>query len=183
MHVYFVRHAAITPKPEVPGPRWNLSATGRVAAEKLGGEAYWADVHGIHTSGEPKAVATAQRIAAANNLPIRIERDLREIEGRAWVKTGYAELVQAYLSGDPPDGWEPSDVARARMRRCIDGIVGRHTDVSVGIVSHGIVLTLYISDVMDLSPEKAIALWESIRFPDIAIFDSTEKRFQQEFGG
>lgn len=183
MLVYLVRHAAVTPRPEIPGPQWHLSPDGRVAAEKLGEEPHWANVHGIHTSVEPKAVATAQRITAPNELPIRIERDLREVEGRAWVETGYAEQVHAYLSGDPPDGWEPIDHAQARMRNCIDGIVAKQADLNVGIVSHGIVLTLYVSDVMGLSPQEAIVLWESIRFPDVAIFDPAKKRFEREFGG
>ncbi len=183
MHVYLIRHAAVTPRPNLPGSRWHLSPDGRAAAEKLGEEPYWGELRGIHTSVEPKAVATAQRIAAANELPIRIERDLREVQGRAWVETGYAEQVHAYLSGNLPEGWEPIDEARARVRGCIDGIVARHTDLSVGIVLHGIVLTLYLSGVMELSPEEAIALWESIRFPDVAVFDPAKKRFEREFGG
>ncbi len=183
MHVYLIRHAAVTPRPDLPGSRWYLSPDGRAAAEKLGEEPYWGELRGIHTSVEPKAVATAQRIAAANELPIRIERDLREVQGRAWVETGYAEQVHAYLSGNTPEGWEPLDDARARVLGCIDGIVGRHTDLSVGIVSHGIVLTLYLSDVMELSLEEAIALWESIRFPDVAVFDPEATRFEREFCG
>ena len=183
MLIYLVRHAAVTPRPEVPGPRWHLSPDGRVAAEKLGEEPYWADVRGLHTSVEPKAVATAQRIAAPNELPIRIEPELREVEGRSWVETGYADQVHAYLSGDTPDGWEPIDAARARIRSCIDGIVAKHAALSVGIVSHGIVLTLYVSDVMDLSSEEAVALWENIRLPDVAIFDPNAKRFEREYGG
>ncbi|MCH7697383.1 MAG: histidine phosphatase family protein [Chloroflexi bacterium] len=183
MHVYLIRHAAVTPRPDLPGSRWYLSPDGRAAAEKLGEEPYWGELRGIHTSVEPKAVATAQRIAAANELPIRIERDLREVQGRAWVETGYAEQVHAYLSGNTPEGWEPLDDARARVRSCIDGIVGRHTDLSFGIISHGIVLTLYLSDVMELGPEEATSLWKSIRFPDVAVFDPAKKRFEREFGG
>ncbi len=183
MLLYLIRHAAVTPRPGAPGPQWHLSPDGRAAAKHLGEEPYWGEPHGIHTSVEPKAVATAQRIAASNELPIRIERDLREVQGRAWVETGYAAQVHAYLSGNPPEGWEPIHEARARVRNCIDGIVARHTDLSVGIVSHGIVLTLYLADVMELSPEEAIALWESISFPDVAVFDPVAMQFEREFGG
>jgi broad specificity phosphatase PhoE len=130
-------------------------------------------VHSIHTSDEPKAVATVQRIAAPNELPICVEKDLQEVRGRAWVETGYPEQVHAYLSGDPPEGWEPVDEAGERMRNCIDGIVSTHTDQNVGIVSHGI----------ELSSDEAIAIWESIRLPDVAIFDPRTNRCEKEFGG
>lgn len=181
--LYLIRHAMVTPKPELPGPQWHLSPEGRSAAEQLAEAPYWRELRGIHTSAEPKAVGTAQRIAAPHELPIRIEPDLREVEGRAWVASGYPDLVRAYLGGDSPEGWEPLDDARARVRACIDDIVARHTGLNVGIVSHGIVLTLYLSDVLGLSPQESTALWESIAFPDVAIFDPDKKRFEREFGG
>ncbi len=180
--LYLIRHSGVTPKPELPGPQWHLSPEGRTAAETLAAEPYWSELRGMHTSVEPKAIATAQRIAAPNDLPIRIERELREVEGRVWVESGYETLVRGYLGGESPDGWEPLDQARARVRGCIDGIVERHNGLHVGIVSHGIVLTLYVSDVLGLSSSEAVELWGSIRFPDVAMFDPEAKRFEQEFG-
>ena len=180
--LYLIRHSAVIPEPGLTGPQWHLSPEGRSAVEELAAEPYWSELRGIHTSVEPKAVATAQRLAAPNELPIRIERDLKEVEGRVWVESGYEELVRAYLSGEPPEGWEPIDEARERVRNCIDGIAGRHTGLNVGIVSHGIVLTLYLSDVLGLSSSEAIELWSSIRFPDVAVFDPEAKRFEREFG-
>ena len=182
MLLYLIRHSAVAPDSDLPGPQWRLSKEGREAADALAREPFWDELHGIHTSNELKAVATAQRIAAPNALPIKIERDLREVEGRTWVESGYADLVRDYLAGDPPDGWESTAAARARMRACIDGIVERHTDANVGIVSHGIVLTLYLADVLSLDANAAIDLWKNIRFPDVAIFDPETKQFAREFG-
>jgi broad specificity phosphatase PhoE len=182
MLLYLIRHSIVSPRPDEPAPRWRLSPEGRDAADALAREPFWSELHGIHTSYELKTVATAQRLAAPNELPIRIERDLREVDGRAWVQSGYADLVQDYLAGDPPDGWERPEVARSRMRDCIDGIVERHSDVNVGIVSHGIVLTVYLADVLDLDAEASIELWQSMRFPDVAVLDLERKRFEREFG-
>ncbi|MCH7580042.1 MAG: histidine phosphatase family protein [Chloroflexi bacterium] len=182
MLLYLIRHSAVAPDPNVPGPRWRLSPEGREAADALGSEPFWKELRGIHTSVELKAVATAQRIAAPNELPIRIERDLREVEGRMWVEEGYADLVRDYLAGEPPDGWEPLDAARSRVRACIDGIVDRHTGLSVGIVSHGIVLTIYLADVLSLDANAAIDLWKSIRFPDVAVLNPEQKRLERTFG-
>ena len=182
MLLYLIRHSTVEPEANLPGAQWRLSPEGRQAADALAREPFWKELRSIHTSVELKAVATAQRIAAPNELPIRFEHDLREVEGRAWVESGYVELVRDYLAGEPPDGWEPPDAARTRVRGCIDGIVERHPDLNVGIVSHGIVLTLYLADVLSLDANRTIELWESIRFPDVAIFDPQQKRFEREFG-
>ena len=183
MLLYLIRHSAVAPDPTLPGPRWRLSPAGREAADALASEPFWKELRGIHTSVELKAVATAQRIAAPNELPIRFEHDLREVEGRDWVESGYADLVRDYLAGEPPHGWEAPDTARSRVRDCIESIAGRHRDLNVGIVSHGIVLTLYLADVLSLDANAAIDLWRSIRFPDVAVLDPEQGRLEREFGG
>ena len=182
MLLYLIRHSAAAPDRDLPGPQWRLSKEGREATDALAREPFWNELHSFHTSVELKAVATAQRLAAPNDLPIRIERDLREVEGRTWVESGYASLVRDYLAGNAPDGWEPREEARVRVRACIEGIVERHSDLNVGIVSHGIVLTLYLGDVLSLDANAAIDLWKSIRFPDVAIFDPETKQFARQFG-
>ncbi len=182
MLLYLIRHSSAAPGANLPGPQWHLSSEGREAADTLSREPFWRELRGMHTSVEPKSAATAQRIAAPNELPIRIERDLREVEGRTWVERGYADLVRDYLAGEPPDGWEPLDAARSRMRACIDGIVDRHAGLNVGIVSHGIVLTLYLADVFSLDANAAIDLWRSIRFPDVAVLDPEARRLERGFG-
>ncbi|MCH8993800.1 MAG: histidine phosphatase family protein [Chloroflexi bacterium] len=182
MRLHLVRHAAVTVRPNAPGPQWRLSPDGRAAAEALAEEKYWAELHGIHTSPEPKAVATAQRIAARHELPIRIEQDLREVENRGWVAEGYDDQVQHYLAGETIDGWERRDAALARVRACIDGIVERHPGLEVGVVSHGLVLTLYLTDLLSLAAAASHKLWAGMRFPDVAVVDPEARRLERGFG-
>ena len=106
---------------------------------------------------------------------------LRKVEGRTWVDDGYADLARGYLRGEQPDGWEAIDDARARVRGCIDGMVERHEDVNVGVVSHGLALTLYLSGVLGLNGDDAVAIWDSIKLPGVAIFNPEAKRFEREF--
>ena len=110
-----VRHSGVTVRPERPGAEWHLSLQGRAAAEALADEQHWADLPAIHTSPEPKASSTAQRIAAPHGLPIRIERDLREVEGRRWVESGYEELVRRYLAGEAVGSWEAEQEVQRRV--------------------------------------------------------------------
>lgn len=182
MQLYLVRHAGVTARPGQPAPGWHLSTEGRAAAEALADEPYWAGLPALHSSPEAKAVGTAQRIAARHGLPIRIEQDLREVENRVWVNQGYREQARRYLEGDAVHGWEPREVALGRVRACIDGIVARHREQAIAVVSHGLVLTLYLADLLGLGGAASYELWARIRFPDIAVVDPEARRLEREFG-
>jgi broad specificity phosphatase PhoE len=179
VRLYLVRHAAVIVLPEKPLSQWHLSPEGRDAAAALAHEAYWPSIALVYTSSEPKAVATAQRIAAPHGLAIRIERALGEVE-RPWTNDVYEDLVRRYLAGEPVEGWEPRADALARVRSCIDAIVAKDEDAAV--VSHGLALTLYLSDLLDLAADASYELWRSIRFPDVAIVEPQARRVEKAFG-
>lgn len=183
MRLFLVRHADVTVRPEVPSPRWHLSPEGRAATESLAGEPYWGSVRGLHTSPEPKAVGTAQRIAARHGLPIRIEGALREVEGRPWSgHEAYNEQARRYLAGESVDRWERRETALTRVRACFDDLTSRHPELDVGIVSHGLVLTLYLTGLLDLDANASYELWARMLFPDVAIVDTAAGRLEREFG-
>jgi broad specificity phosphatase PhoE len=179
VRLYLVRHGAVTVREEQPSAQWHLSAEGRAAVESLAGEPFWASLAIVYSSPEPKAVATAQRLAGPHKLALRIERDLREVE-RPWVAEGYEDVARRYLDGEAIAGWEARADALDRVRKCIDGIVAQGEDTAV--VSHGLALTLYLQDMLDLDAEASNALWRSIRFPDVAIVDPQARTLEREFG-
>ena len=183
MRLYLIRHAAVVVRPDLPGPLWRLSAEGRAAAEALANEPFWAGLRVVCTSPEPKALATAQRIAARHGLPIRIEADLREVEHRVWVAAGYRQQALRYLAGAAVDPWEPREAAQRRVRTCIDQLVTEDERSDIGIVSHGLVLTLYLADLLGLDADAAQELWSATRFPDVAVVDPAEGVLEQTFGG
>jgi broad specificity phosphatase PhoE len=180
MRLYLVRHAAVAVRPDKPSAQWHLSPEGREAARALGDEPYWAGVSAVHTSCEPKAVATAQRIAAPHGLPLRIDAGLREVE-RPWVEGGYEDTVRHYFAGETLAGWEPPGDALARVRGAIERVTSLNEDAAVA--SHGLALTLYLRDLLDLDADASFALWQSIRFPDVAIVDPAARRMERAFGG
>ena len=182
MRLYLVRHAAVPVRPGRPPESWHLSPEGRAGASALAEEPCWADVALVYSSPEPKAVATAQRIAARHELPIAIERDLREIDGRTWTEVEqHRELARRYLAGEAVDGWEARAAARERFRSAIDAIARRGEDVAV--VSHGLVLTLWLSDLLGQDAGAAQELQARLRFPDLAIVDPVARRVERHFGG
>jgi broad specificity phosphatase PhoE len=182
LRLYLVRHAAVAVHPERPAAEWHLSPDGRAAADALAGEDCWAPLARLYSSAEPKAIATAQRIAARNALPIGVEPGLGEVGGRAWVEGDYRDVARRYLRGEPLEGWEPRDSATSRFRACVETIVSRHGAADVGAVSHGLVLTLYLAGLLGLAGDAVVETWEGIGFPDVAVVDLGSKRLERPFG-
>ena len=79
--------------------------------------------------------------------------------------------------------FERQEAALGRVRACIDGIVARDGGLEVGIVSHGLVLTVYLADLLGLDEGGCYALWSRLRMPDVAVIDPTARRLERDFGG
>jgi broad specificity phosphatase PhoE len=182
VRLYLVRHAAVAVREDRPSSQWYLSAEGRAAAEALGGEPYWAEAHSLHCSSEPKAAGTAQRIAAPHGLPVYIEPDMREVE-RPWVSEGYRDLVRRYLAGEAVAGWEWRAAALERARRCVAKVIAGAGGRDAAIVSHGMLLTLYLSDLLDLDSHAAYDQWDQIGFPDVAVVEPEARRLVRDWSG
>jgi broad specificity phosphatase PhoE len=163
-----VRHAAVTVRSDVPSRDWHVSPEGRAAADALASNAIWKTVDVVYASTEPKAIGTAQRIAAPNGHPVRIEHELHEVE-RPWVGEGaYRATAERYLRGEVIEGWEHY----ATVQQRVTAEVGRIADGGpAAIVSHGLALTLLLAKVLGIDAEEATAMWSELRFPDAGLLD------------
>jgi len=149
--LWLVRHAMVAPSADVPAPEWQLTAEGRADAEELAQSL--PRVARVISSPEPKAVGTAEPIARACGIAVEVDERLREVERPTGLHTDYQERVRSYLGGEPLDGWEPREAARARVAAALDGL-----DDAVA-VSHGLAISLYLGDDFDR--------WRALRFPDV----------------
>ncbi|MGB2696162.1 MAG: histidine phosphatase family protein [Dehalococcoidia bacterium] len=182
MLLSLVRHAAPVVRLEQPSLHWHLSAEGRVAVDTLAEQPFWSDVAIIYSSPEPKALATAQGIAARHELRIGVVHDLREVEDRAWVERGYEELARRYLAGEDVR-WEQRDAVLHRVRSAIDDIIARHEGADVALVSHGLAPTVYLAERLALDAQVAFELWSRLRMPDVGVLDTETNELVREFGG
>jgi broad specificity phosphatase PhoE len=110
-------------------------------------------------------MATAEPIAAAAGLPLRVEGDLREVRRtnqRVLPREEYVALVARFLTGADVEGWESAQVARARFSACVERLA-RDADGPLAVVTHGLVLSLHLG--YDL--EK----WLALRLPDVVETD------------
>jgi broad specificity phosphatase PhoE len=158
-----VRHAPVVLDLARPSREWRLSEEGRAAAERLARSPLWRDVTAVFTSPEPKAVDTARPIADAAGIGVEAIDGLREADrGPLPVRArdDYEALVERYLAGDTPAGWEPPDAVRRRVGDAINGLRAR-ADGPVAIVSHGLALSLHLG----LSVDE----WRQIALPAVAV--------------
>ena len=166
VRVVLVRHGH--PRVEGGDPsRWTLSAEGREAALTLSQEPVWEAVELIFTSPEPKADETARTVAEARSIPVEIRENLREIR-RPFEAEDYDDKVRAFLKGEGPSGWETREEGEARLQRAMHEISRGDTDV--GLVSHGLLLTLLLARIA--AAEPTFWLHHSIGFAEYAEYDS-----------
>ncbi|HEX5414384.1 MAG TPA: histidine phosphatase family protein [Chloroflexota bacterium] len=180
-----IRHAEVAADPHAPSDTWTLSPDGAATAAVLGRHPALANVDLIATSPEPKALATAKVIAKERDIVVA--DGLRELDRRAagWVGTTdeYADLIETIMNRPTESirGCESAAQAGERVTRAIEDLLAANPHRSLAVVSHGIVLTLYLSALLGL-PTPDPALWRGIGMPDLAVVDPVSRGVIVGFG-
>ena len=182
--LYLVRHAEVLLRGDVPMTSWQLSPTGEQQARDLSRSPAWSELTLIASSPESKAVATAQPIAEATGLQLRIEPDLHEVDrGTTPLVTQeeYDAHVAAHFASpsESVGGWETADAARARGVACIDRLAAEAPG-SLCVVSHGLVLSHYLANLRGLDA-PAFDEWRAIQLPGIATVDLESRELMSPF--
>ena len=176
--MYLVRHVEVEPVAGVPPHEWLPTDAGLAAARRLAQAPVWRDVRTVATSPEPKARATAEPLARAAGVPLRVEPDLREVVRGAPPALAAAEhrdRVRRYLGGgDPVAGWEARDRARDRFAGCVRRLLAG-APAPLATVSHGTILALYLG--------LAFEEWCAIDLPAVAVADPTTGTLLEPFRG
>ena len=164
-----VRHAQPAIDEARPPPTWPLSDAGRAAAGVLAERLIAYAPHAAVASPEPKALETAEIIAA--RVGLRVARDAAFAEHRRPdLPFGSREDFEARMTAffaDPTHpffGGESGNAARARFETAL----GRHTSRPLLVASHGTVLSLYLGRTLNLDPFE---LWKSLRLPEAFVLD------------
>jgi broad specificity phosphatase PhoE len=168
--LYLIRHAH-TQQTMLPVETWPLSELGRQQAHKLAEQPFWQEVHIICTSVEPKAIQTAQIVAERHDLPVKPSFDLRELRRPGGHVSDYESAVRQVLENPERsvNGWEPAGEAQTRIVTAIERLLALHENETLAVVSHGLVLTLYLAYLADATP--TLDLWHSIPFASAVQLD------------
>jgi glucosyl-3-phosphoglycerate phosphatase len=123
---------------------------------------YLAAMHpsAIFSSDLARAAQTAEHLSRLVQLPVQIDKDLRERGGGAWEGMTDAEIRAGYpaeyATWNPPDGEPVSAVAdrvAGAFARVADGLTGGSLAV---LVSHGAAISLGISRLLGLPEQNRV---------------------------
>lgn len=150
----YLTHPEVAIDPKVPVPKWGLSEIGRERAEQATGLAFASKIGAVVSSGETKAIETAQYFAALHAIQPLVREDLHENDRSA---TGFLppaefEAVADRFFADPATsvrGWERAVDAQARI---VDGVqdvlTGIAEETPVLFAGHGAAGTLLMCHLM-----------------------------------
>ncbi|HYE40561.1 MAG TPA: histidine phosphatase family protein [Ramlibacter sp.] len=140
-------------------PDVSLNVRGREQARELVERLRAQPIDAIYCSPQPRTRQTAQPLAAARSLEIRVdpafdEVDLGDWQGRTFQEVRDEEAWRHWLdqrsSARPPGGEAFADVAR-RATAGLHALVARHPDRYVLVLSHGDVIKAMIASCLGLS--------------------------------
>jgi broad specificity phosphatase PhoE len=168
-----VKHSVPEIQNDRPARAWKLSPEGRLRAQLLSERMRSYPVEAVFSSVEPKAVETAQIIAAACDVELQVVEGLQEHD-RSNVpylaRPEFESAVQQFFR--QPDtlvfGRETADQAYERFSDAITSLLEKYKNQEIVIVAHGTVISLFVSR---LTGTSAFLLWEKLGLPSFVVID------------
>ena len=163
----FLRHALTKFDPKKPANKWILRDEGIEQISKLCDDKIFFDVDIIISSTEKKAIQTAHYIAKNVEKKIITNSALNELnKGERVIETAeeHRQCVKAIFNDIHVGGWETAENVLKRFRIEIAKIDQEHTEKTILIVSHGIILTLYFGYLLTIENLKLFERWEKFKF-------------------
>jgi broad specificity phosphatase PhoE len=159
-----VRHSVPELDPAVPAEEWRLSEEGRRRCGPLADRLTAFRPQELISSPEPKARETAELIAPALGLDVRLSDGVRETARRSvpWLQADVLERGIRDLFARPNEivfGEESAAAALKRFAAAVDGL--REPAV---VVTHGTVLSLYVAA---KTGRDAFDVWRGLNLPDV----------------
>ena len=168
-----IKHAHSQMTPGVPPEQWGLSDQGR---ERCGALAARLSAHTpdlIFSSEERKALQTAELLSNELKRPWQAVAGVQEHDrGNVPVmatKDFISAMAQVFRR--PQErvlGRESADQALTRFERALSGLLDRHTEEDVAVVTHGTVIALFAAEHADVDP---FLNWRQMGLPSFMIFE------------
>jgi broad specificity phosphatase PhoE len=172
-YLILVKHSLPELVEGLPAYHWKLSKEGRERAKRLAEELTNFEPEVIVSSSEPKAKETAEILAEYHHLELHIAEDLHEHD-RSNVaflsRDQFQSSVREYFQ--KPDmlifGKETAHQSYTRFYRAVHFILNEHKDKTIVIVSHGTVISLFVSR---LTGSPDFELWTMLGLPSFVALD------------
>jgi broad specificity phosphatase PhoE len=146
-HIRYLTHPQVKIDPAVPVPSWGLSEVGRTRTESLANAEWLSGTTQIISSGERKAIETAEIIGGELNVTVEVREAMHENDRSAtgFVPPDEFETVANQFFAHPLvsiKGWERAIDAQLRIVREVEHVLARNRAGDVLFVGHGAVGTL-----------------------------------------
>lgn len=170
-----IRHAPTQPDATISADQWQLTADSQALCSALAIQLTEYNITRLITSHEHKAKQTGKYVAdTLGSIAISEAGNLHETERKS--KTFYNsqdDFREAVVSAmQNPDellfGDETFSKARQRFSDAIQQIVTQYPDETIGVVSHGRILAMYLATLMSQSP---VSIWQQLKMPAYAVLD------------
>jgi broad specificity phosphatase PhoE len=146
-YIRYLTHPQVKIDRAAPVPSWGLSEVGRTRTEALANAEWLSETTQIISSGERKAIETAEIIAGKLNVTVETRDAMHENDRSA---TGFLppdefETVADQFFAHPLvsiRGWERAIDAQLRIVREVELVLARNRSGDVLFVGHGAVGTL-----------------------------------------
>ena len=172
-YLILVKHSMPEMEQDRPANTWKLSEEGQRRAQRLAEHLKEYGAEAIVSSAEPKAKQTADIIARHLQLNVQILLDLHEHD-RTNVSYLPHDAFQASMRAffQKPDelvfGRETAEQAYTRFNRAVHSILNEHRNKTVVIVTHGTVISLFVSR---LTGSSGLELWNMLGLPSFVALD------------
>lgn len=168
-----VKHSLPQIEENIPAREWHLSDDGMLRAARLAERLTTYRPEVLISSAEPKAKETAKIIAELHKLDVHVVENLHEHDRSNIPYLSKAEFQNAvYKFFMNPEsrvfGNETADQASERFSRAIHSILEMHENKSIMVVSHGTVISLFVSRVLGVS---GYSLWKQLGLPSFIVLD------------
>ncbi|MDG4880499.1 histidine phosphatase family protein [Mesorhizobium sp. WSM4884] len=146
---YYITHPQVQIDASIPVPEWGLSDTGRARAFAMLDQPWVGSIRRIVSSGERKAIETAEILAKHLRLAVEVRQRMHENDRSA---TGFLpppefEAVADRFFANPHvsvRGWERAADAQSRIVGEVELALGTSRGDDIAFVGHGGVGTLLL---------------------------------------
>jgi len=145
--VRYLTHPQVNIDPSIPVPRWGLSEVGKARTEAVTATGALSGTTQVISSGEQKAIETAEIIAAKLGVDVEVREAMHENDRSATgflVPDEFEAMANQFFAQPHASirGWERAVDAQRRIVQEVEHVLARNTPGDVLLVGHGGVGTL-----------------------------------------
>ena len=172
-----VKHSHPEVVKDIPARDWDLSDVGRACTKRLARKLTRYHPEIIVSSVEPKALQTAEILGRELGMKFHTADGLHEHDRRQspfYSREEFESLVQKFFQ-EPDElifGRETANQALLRYNQAVDRGLDSNPDKTILIVSHGTVISLFVSQMTGI---EAFQLWKELGLPSFIVLDLKTK--------